>query len=142
MVRNIAKSERRRDLRIIIKKPFVLELIYKKEGKLFSLWFKKHIRAENISVGGARIELPFLKKLQLNKIKEGKDKLVLIFKIPSLGKPLQVKGRISWLEKRNSSGKDMYLAGVSFEDIKENKRQDILNLLINMCIKDGCKIEE
>jgi len=137
----ITGKERRKDLRVTIKKPFTLKYIYKKGQKLFNLQFKKTARAENISVGGACIELPSLKKLQLDKIKEGRDRITLIFKVPSLGKPLQVTGKVSWLKKRNDAGKDIYLAGVLFEDIKESQRQDILNLLISMCMKEGCAIE-
>lgn len=142
MDEKIINKERRKDLRVIIEDPFVLKLKYKRGKKIFDLPFSKDAVVENISTGGIRIELPLSEKSYLGSIKEGKDKIELVFKTPVLRKPVKIIGTVTWLKKINIRGTDKYLAGVSFEGIKEKERKEIFNLLINMCMKDACKIED
>ncbi len=142
MDEKIINKERRKDLRVIIENPFTLKFKYKKGKNIFDLPFSKNALARNISAGGIRIELPLSEKSYVDSIKEGKDKIELVFKTPILRKPFKIIGTVSWLKKINNNGKDKYLAGVSFEGIKGKEREGIFNLLINMCMKDPCKIED
>lgn len=134
-------KERRRDLRIGISRPFTVRFQIKKQKEIFSLWHKRFARAKNISVGGMFIEFPTLNQRQMDRIIGGKDKLILELETPDTKRPIRIMGRITRLEKRDKYGKPIYLAGLSFEDIKEKDREKILHQLINICLKKGYRLD-
>lgn len=134
-------KERRRDLRIGMPKPLMVRFRIEKQKGIFNLRPKKIARAKNISVGGMFIELPALTAEQVDRIIEGKDKLILELEIPEAKRPIRIRGRITRLEKRDKFGKPIYVAGLSFEDIKEKDREEILHQLISICLKRGCSID-
>jgi len=134
-------QEKRRDLRLSTAVPFTLKLHIKKAKEIFNLRPKKTAEAQNISVGGVRIELPLLESRQIDRIIDGKDKLVLELDISYLKRPIKVLGKIVWLEKRDRHGKTFYVAGICFEGVSEKKREDILKQLVNVSLHYGCTIE-
>ncbi|MEW6101764.1 MAG: PilZ domain-containing protein [Candidatus Omnitrophota bacterium] len=134
-------KESRRDLRVTTSEPFIMKFQIQKHKKLVDLAPKQLVRAENISVGGMRLELPVLDEKEINRIISGQDKLVLELNIPPLQKPLKVNGKIIWLQKRDKKGKTAYVAGVTFEGLGEKEREEILDRLVNICLKSGCQIE-
>lgn len=134
-------KERRRDLRVGISRPFMIRFQIKKQKEIFNLWPKKIASAKNISVGGMFIELPALNQRQIDGIIEGKDKLILELVMPDIKRSIRVRGRITRLEKRDKYGEPIYVAGLSFEDIKEKDREEILHQLINMCLKKGYRLD-
>jgi len=136
------ERERRKDLRLSVSEPITLKFQIVKEKGVFKVRAKKHTRAEDISVGGIRIELPLLKELQIERIVNGHDKLVLELEVPFLKKPLKVTGKIAWIKKGEKKGKVINITGISFEDIKEKDREKVLSWLINLCFKNGCKLEK
>lgn len=134
-------KERRKDLRVGMSKPFMIRFQIKKEKGIFNLRPKKLASAKNMSVGGMFIELPLLGQEQLDRVIKGKDKLILELEIPEIKRPIRIGGRITRLEKRDKYGKPIYVAGLSFEDIKEKDREQVLHHLINFCLKSGCSID-
>jgi hypothetical protein len=141
MDRKKSEKEKRVDLRIGVHKSFPVKFQIKKPRGIFNLQAKQFTRAQNMSVGGMQLELPFLDRQRIERIIEGKDKLVLEFAIPSARKPLKVIGKIIWLAKKDRRGKTVYVAGVSFEGIKEEEQEKILRQLVNSCLKEGCYLE-
>ena len=135
------ETEKRKDLRINTSEPLTLKFQIKKQKGIFSLRHKKTTHTKNIRVRGMRIELKILEKKKIDKIIEGKERLVLELNIPSLKKPLKITGKIVWLEKRDIHGRNIYVTGVSFEGLSEKDREKILNQLINICIKNGCNLD-
>ena len=140
MDKKIIGKEKRRDLRIFMKKPFMLRCQIKKQKELFKLRPKKLSHAENMSVGGMSIELPVLDQGQIDRIINGQDKLILELNIPSLKKPLKVTGKIVWLKKRDRTGRTVYVTGLSFQDLKEKDREKVLLQLVNLCLKSIANI--
>lgn len=134
-------KERRKDLRVGISKPFTIRFQIKKRKGLFALRPKKIAQAKNISVGGMFIELPTLDQKQMDRIIGGQDKLILELETPEIRRPIKVLGRITRLEKRDRYGKSTYVAGLSFEDIKEKDREKILHQLISLCLKSGFPVD-
>jgi len=135
-----ANEERRRDLRLDMAKPFMLRLQIKKQKGLFKLRPKEVSAAENMSVGGISIELPTLDQRQIERIIKGQDELILELDIPRFNKPLKATGKIVWLEKRDRKGRTVYMAGLSFRDLKEKDREKLLLQLINLCLKSRVNI--
>lgn len=134
-------KEKRKDLRVGMSHPFLVRFqIKKQKGILHHLRPKKFASAKNMSVGGMFIELLTLKQGQLDRIISGQDKLILELQIPQIKRPLKFRGKITRLEKRDKYGKHMYLAGLCFEDIKEEDRERILHQLVSICLKTGCSI--
>lgn len=134
-------EEKRRDLRLSTALPLTLKLNIKKTREILSLHPKRTAQAENVSVGGVRIELPLFDRKEIDRLIDGKDKLVLEFDIPYLKRPIKVLGKIVWLEKRDKAGKTLHVAGICFEDIKEKDREEILKELVNISLHYGCTIE-
>lgn len=132
--------ERRKDLRVGMPKPLMVRFRIEKQKGIFKLRPKKIARAKNMSVGGMFLELPHLQEGQLDRIIKGKDKLILELETPEARRPIRIKGKITRLEKRDRYGKPIYVAGISFEDIKEKDREEILRRLITICLKSGCSI--
>ncbi len=140
MDRKIIKEERRRDLRIFMKKPFILRFQIKKQKEILKLRPKKLSQAEDMSVGGMSIELPTLDQSQMDRIIKGQDKLILELNIPSIKKPLKVAGKIVWLKKRDKRNRTVYVTGVSFQDLKGKDREKVLLQLVNLCLKSIANI--
>jgi len=133
--------ERRRDLRVGVAKPFMIRFQIKKQKAIFNLRPKKIGQAKNISVGGMFIELPTLNQRQMQRIIDGKDKLILELETSETKRPIRVTGKINRLEKRDKFGKPIYVAGLSFEGLKEKDREEILHRLITLCLKTKCTLE-
>lgn len=140
MEKKITHKERRKDLRISVPKLFTIKFRIKKEKGIFNLRPKKITRAENMSVGGIRIELPALDKKQIDRVIDGKDKLILELNIPYLKRPLRFTGKIVWLAKKDLRGKTTHVAGLSFEGLKGKDAETILHQLINLCLRESCNI--
>jgi len=136
------EKEKRRDLRISVSGPYTVRFLISKANKIFSLQRKKVAHARNLSVGGMFIELPALKEKQMQRIIAGKDKLILELETPGSKTPICIKGKITRLEKRDKFGKPVYVAGLSFEGIKEKDREEVLRQLVNICLKSGCRIAD
>ena len=135
-----SERERRRDLRLGPEKPLTLKFCIKKSKGIFKLRAKKDFRVENMSLGGISIELPSLTQKQIDRVISGQDKLILELNIPSLKKPLRLPGKIAWLHKKDTSGKPIYVAGLSFEDLNAADREKLLSQLIGICLKSKVDI--
>jgi c-di-GMP-binding flagellar brake protein YcgR len=134
------EQERRRDLRVGMEKPFTLRFQIKSNKGIFKLRAKKNFRVENMSLGGISIELPPLDQKQIDRVIKGQDQLILELNIPALRKPLRIPGKIAWLQKKDSAGKPIYVAGLSFEDLNEADREKLLSQLIGLCLKSKVDI--
>lgn len=140
MEKNKSFAERRKDLRLNMLEPLFINLhIAKKKGLLF-LQSKKHAPAENISAGGILLELPSLNQKQLKRILEGQDKIMLEMSIPLFKRAVKIPAKIIWIGKVDKRGKTVYIAGVSFTDIKEEDREKLLPFLIGLCLKGKANI--
>lgn len=125
MDRNKESGEKRKDIRLNVAKSLIIKL---------QLPFKKPAAAENISTGGICIELPLLTQRQIKSITSGKKDLILELELSGLKKPLRIKGKIAWWQKKD---KPSGVAGISFEGLKEKDREEILRELLNLCLKGG-----
>lgn len=134
--------EKRKDLRIEIDEPLAIKCHIKKKSDLLNLLGKVYSSAENMSVGGMRMELPLLDSKEMNRVIEGKDKLILELDVPGLKRPLKVTGKIAWLKKRDRRGNTHYVAGVSFENLKAKDREKILSKLVSTCVKEGGSVDK
>lgn len=134
-------QDKRQDLRIATHKPFIIKFKIEKQKGVFDLKPRKLATVQNMSVGGMSVELPDLKEEQANRIVEGKDRLILELKTPQAKKPIRIKSKIIRLEKKTKHGKAVYIAGLSFKDIKEKEREEVLHQLISICLESGCRIE-
>ena len=134
------EQERRRELRVEMEKPFTLRFQIKSNKGIFKLRAKKIFRVENMSLGGISIELPPLSQKQIDRVMNGEDQLILELNIPSLKKPLRLPGKIAWLHKKDSAGKPVYVAGLSFQDLNAADREKLLSQLIGICLKSKVDI--
>lgn len=134
-------QDKRQDLRIVAHKPFMIKFKIEKQKEVFNLKPKKLATVQNMSVGGMSVELPDLKEGQADRIIDGKDRLILELKTPQAKKPIRIKSKIIRLEKKTKDGKPVYIAGLSFKDIKEDEREEILHQLMSICLESGCRIE-
>jgi c-di-GMP-binding flagellar brake protein YcgR len=134
------EQERRRDLRLGLEKPLTLVFSIKKNKGIFKLHTKKSFRVQNLSLGGISIELPPLTQKQIDRVIGGQDQLILELNIPSLKKPLRLPAKFAWLHKKDSSGKPIYVAGLSFEDLNAADREKLLSQLIGICLKSKVDI--
>ena len=134
------ENDKRRDLRLKMSRPIVVKLEIKKPKGLFNIRRKKKSGVEDISVGGVRIELPVIERKEIDKIIEGKEKLVLELNLPSFRKPVKVVGKPVWLKKKDKGHKVVYVLGLSFEGISPHDREKILGQLINSCLTSSCTI--
>jgi c-di-GMP-binding flagellar brake protein YcgR len=128
-------QERRRDVRVGTEKPLTLRFQIKRGKGIFKSRARKNFRVENMSLGGLSIELPPLKEKQLERIIQGKDQLILELNIPQIKKPLRLPGKIAWMHKKDSAGKSVYVAGISFDELSEVNREKLLSQLIGICLK-------
>lgn len=134
------EKERRKDLRVGISEPFLIRFrIVKKKG-LPQVFPRRYATTSNISASGILVELPGLSSSQIERIIKNNDKLILELDTPYSKKPLKVKGKIVWLERKDRRGKLAHVSGIFFEDIKEEDREKLLLQLINLCLKGKAKI--
>ncbi|MFH0877008.1 MAG: PilZ domain-containing protein [Candidatus Omnitrophota bacterium] len=134
-------QERRRDPRLGIFESLPIKFRIKKSGWLFSLVSKKTGAVQNMSVGGMFLELPFLKDKNAVRIMKGQAQLILEIKASRTRKPIRIKARVLRLEKGGATHKPMYVAGLSFEDIKEKDREEILHQLVSICLQSGSRLK-
>ena len=134
------EQERRRDLRLGLEKPLTLRFQIKSNKGIFKLRAKKNFRVENMSLGGISIELPPLDQKQIDRVINGQDQLILELNIPAIKKPLRLPGKIAWLHKKDSAGKTIYVAGLSFQDLNAQDREKLLSQLIGICLKSKVDI--
>jgi Tfp pilus assembly protein PilZ len=140
MEKNIGENEKRRDLRVKIDSFQMKCQIIKKDG-LFPLQLKKTslVRVRNVSVDGVFVELPLLKQGQLEDLSKGGYELVLELKTSDDRKPIKIKGKLAWIRKKDDSGKSINVAGVHFHNLDDKTRKEILDQLIDVCLRcDDC----
>lgn len=133
---NISRQdERRRDLRVATSKPLMIKLYIKKVGGFFNFRRFKRSRVKDISVGGVCLELPVLKDSQIKRVQEGLDNLVLELKLPKANKTIKLNSKISRIEKGAGAQEDQYIAGLSFDEMRQEDREKLLYELMNMCLE-------
>lgn len=135
-----ADKERRKDLRLFIGKPLVLKFHIKKRKGLFRFLPKGISRADNMSVGGIAVELPALSRREIEGVINEDDQIVLEFDIPAFKKALRVTGKVAWLKKKDKTGRTVYVTGLSFQNLKEAEREQLLLHLLNICLKEEVKV--
>ena len=130
-------EDKRGYMRMGVSGALKLEFKIKKQGKLFDFSQARMTQIEDISAGGMCIEFSGVTQEEIENIKSGKDQLLLEMQVPSFKKPLIIPAKIAWLRKKDNQ--DAYLAGVSFTEIGEQEREQILSLLISLCLKGETK---
>ncbi len=137
-----AKSsvDKRKDLRVELYKPFAVKLRIKKNKGLSFFSKEKLSSVDNMSVGGMRLELPLMKRSQMERIIDGREKIVLELGMPSSKKTLKITGKLVWLKRKDKRGKTIYVVGLNFPNINDSERESILQYLMESCLKDGCNI--
>lgn len=137
-----AKSpvDKRKDLRVELYKPFAVKLHIKKNKGLSFFSKEKLSSVDNMSVGGMRLELPLMKRSQMERIIDGREKIVLELGMPSSRKTIKITGKLVWLKRKDKRGKTIYVVGLNFPNINDSERESILQYLMESCLKDGCNI--
>jgi len=133
-------TDKRKDLRVELYKPFAVKLHIKKNKGLPFFSQEKLSSVDNMSVGGMRLELPLIKRSQMEKIIDGREKIVLELGVPSNKKALKITGKLVWIKRKDKHGKTIYVVGLNFPHIKDSERELILQYLMEACLKDGCSV--
>lgn len=130
------QRERRKDLRVRARKPFMIKVYIRRARRFFRFGRKNDANVKNLSVSGVCLEIPVLKEDEARRVQDGQDSLVLELKLPKTNKIIKLKGMVSRIEKRGKDREGLFSAGIRFDDMCESDREHLLYELINMCI-DG-----
>ena len=133
-------AEKRKDVRLSMLTPSSIKINIIQGKGILRLHRRKKALPRNISISGILLDSLALSQHQIGRVVNGKDMLVLELEIPYLKRPLRVTGKIIWTGKKDKHGKTTYEAGISFEDMKEKDRENLLPLLLSLCFKDKDKI--
>ena len=135
-----SEKDRRKFMRLTFGTPFSIKFSSKPLKISFESIRKGKALGKNISIGGGLlIELAIKSKEEIGKLLCGKKKLFLEIGLPGLRSPLKVLGRVAWLKKMDKLG-HLYQAGVSFDNIDEKTKEDLMHAMIDLCFKYKCSL--
>lgn len=131
-------AERRKFLRLSLDPPIEVKVrTALSENKFFGSY--KRALIKNVSIaGGLLIEFMVGSKGEAGNLLAGKEKLYIEADISQEQAPFKILGKVAWLKKSSgAAGEVSYEAGISFENLDEKIKEDILHAMIDLAFKQN-----
>lgn len=132
-------KDRRRFIRLSLGKPLSVKIKSLPLKVSFESLRKEKALGKNISIGGGLlVELAIKSEEEIGKLLCGKRKLLLEIDIPT-AKTIKATGRVVWLKKMDKAS-NLYRAGVSFDELDEKTREELIHAMLDLCFQQECDI--
>ena len=127
--------EKRKYMRVNTQKFASMQINVKRDNKTINTISMDDIKVRNLSGGGMYLELPLLESSILERLLSGKDKLFLRISLPVLATPVNISANMVWLETVKATRKQFVGAGISFDNITEKTREELVHYILTLLLK-------
>ena len=125
-------KERRKYIRVRLAKP--LKLNFRIIGSKGSIKMGGTF-SKDISGGGVLIDLPAMKQEILEGLVAGKNSVVLEFRLPRTRAKLRIRGKVQWVDRKETPKGKTHGVGIQFIGMREEDREKLLQYMLDLVLE-------